>query len=214
VASCGRSLRTADTCHHRGVEFGDLLRRRKAVRNYQPDPIPRDVLERVVARGRRIPSAGHSQGLRLVVVTGEDKRREIAELAGEPQYVAMGMEPWVSRAPAHIIVCVREEDYHERYREPDKVTDGGAEIGWPIPYWYVDAGAAVMLLWLAALDEGLDAGMFGMHRWDDLRLLLGIPADVTPITVLTVGKRATETVGGSAKRGWKPLDDVVRWERW
>jgi nitroreductase len=207
-------LRTANTCHHRGVEFGDLLRRRKAVRNYEPDPIPRDVLERVVARGRRIPSAGHSQGLRLVVVTDEDKRRDIAELAGEPQYVAMGMEPWVSRAPAHIIVCVREEDYHERYREPDKVTDGGAEIGWPIPYWYVDAGAAVMLLWLAALDEGLDAGMFGMHRWDDLRLLLGIPADVTPITVLTVGKRATETVGGSAKRGWKPLDDVVRWERW
>ena len=196
------------------MDFADLLRRRKAVRNYLTDPVPRDALERIVTRGRKIPSAGHSQGLRLVVVTDEVMRSAVAELAEEPVYVAMGLEPWISRAPAHIVVCVREDDYHERYREPDKLTDEGAEMEWPVPYWYVDAGKAVMLLWLAALDEGLAAGVFGIHRWDELRHLLGIPADVAPLAILTVGKPGPETVQGSARRGWKPLEDVVHWERW
>ena len=196
------------------MDFADVLRRRKAVRSYLPDPVPREVLERIVARGRKIPSAGHSQGLRLVVVTDEEKRRAIAVLAGEPGYVEMGMEPWISRAPVHVVVAVREGDYHDRYREVDKVTDEGVEIEWPVPYWFIDAGAAVMLLWLAALDEGLACGVFGTHAWDELRGLLGIPDDVQPVAVLTIGKEGHDTVQGSAKRGWKPLDDIVRWERW
>ena len=73
------------------MDFADVLRRRKAVRSYLPDPIPRETLERIVARGRKIPSAGHSQGLRLVVVTDEDTRRAMAELALEPEYVATGL---------------------------------------------------------------------------------------------------------------------------
>ena len=126
----------------------------------------------------------------------------------------MGFEPWISRAPAHIVVGVREEDYHERYRQPDKLTDEGGEIEWPVPYWFVDAGAAMMLLMLAAVDEGLGSGVFGLLDWAPLWELLGIPDDVLPVAVVTVGKPAPERARGSAKRGWKPLDDVVRWERW
>ena len=198
------------------MDFADILRRRRAVRNYLPDHVPQETLERIVARGRKIPNAGHSQGLRLVVVTDETVRRKIAFLAEEPEYVDLGLEPWISRAPAHVVVCVREDDYHERYRDPDKLREDGTEIAWAVPYWFVDAGMAVMLLWLAALDEGLAAGIFGMHEepWNELKNLLGIPSDVTPVAILTIGKPAPETVQGSAKRGWKPLDDVVRWERW
>ncbi len=47
-----------------------------------------------------------------------------------------------------------------------------------------------------------------------MRDLLGIPDDVTPVGILTIGKPAAETAQGSARRGWKPLDDVVHWERW
>jgi nitroreductase len=196
------------------MDFTDVLSRRKAVRNYLPDPVPHETLERIVTRGRKIPSAGHSQGLRLLVVTEEQTRRAIADLAGEREYVSMGHEPWISRAPAHVVVSIREDDYHERYRESDKLTDEGTEIAWPVPYWYVDAGAAVMLLMLAAVDEGLAAGIFGIHAWDELRALLAIPADMTPVAILTIGRPAPETVQGSARRGWKPLQDVVHWERW
>ena len=196
------------------MDFADVLRGRKAVRNYLPEPVDREVLERIVARGRRAPSGGFSQGLRLVVVTDADTRRAIAGHAGEAEYVALGFEPWISRAPAHIVVGVREEDYHERYRQADKLTDEGAEIDWPVPYWFVDAGAAMLLLMLAAVDEGLASGVLGVLDWRPVWELLGIPDDVLPVAVVTVGKPAAEKARGSAKRGWRPLDEVVRWERW
>jgi nitroreductase len=152
--------------------------------------------------------------VRLIVVTGQETRQRLAELAGEPEYVELGFDPWISLAPAHIVVCTREDDYHERYREPDKLQDDGTEIDWPVPYWHVDAGAAMMLLMLATVDEGLASGVFGVLDWQPLKDVLGIPSDVTPLAVLTIGKPAPKTNRGSAKRGWKPIDDVVRWEHW
>jgi nitroreductase len=160
------------------MDLAEVLRRRKAVRNYLPEPIDREVLERVVARGRRAPSGGFSQGLRLVVITDAETRGAIAALAEEDEYVALGFEPWISRAPAHIVVGVREEDYHDRYREPDKLTEEGREIDWLVPYWFVDGGAAMMLVMLAAVDEGLGSGVFGLLDWAPLWELLGIPDDV------------------------------------
>ena len=197
------------------MDFGEVLRRRKAVRNYLADPIPRESIERIVARGRRAPSGGFSQGVRMVIVTEQETRRRIAEIAEEPEYVAQGFEPWISTAPVHVVLCVREDDYHDRYREADKLQDDGTEIDWPVPYWWVDAGAAMMLLLLAAVDEGLGSGMFGILDWQPLKDLLGIPADFAPVAVVTIGKRATEQRRtGSARRGWKPLDEVIHWERW
>src|SRR5206468_1046466 len=80
------------------MDFADVLRVRKAVRNYLPDPIPRETVERIVARGRKAPSGGFSQGLRLVVVTDTETRGSLATMAGEPEYVELGFEPWISRA--------------------------------------------------------------------------------------------------------------------
>ena len=56
----------------------------------------------------------------MVVVTEPENRREIARLAGEDEYVAAGMDPWISQAPVHIVICVSKQIYFERYAEPDK----------------------------------------------------------------------------------------------
>ena len=37
-------------------------------------------------------------------------------------------EPWLESAPVHVLVCTRENDYHDRYRMPDKLDGGGDEI--------------------------------------------------------------------------------------
>jgi FMN reductase [NAD(P)H] len=189
------------------------------VRHYLPDPIPRETIERVVAVVRRAPSGGFSQGHRLVVVTEPETRRELARLAGEDEYVAMGLEPWISVAPVHVFVGTREESYHERYRRPDKLREG-EEIGWPAPYWYVDAGAAFLLLQLAALDEGLASGVFGVlpEQVPAVKELLGVPEDVHFVCVLTIGRpapnpRESEQVSRLSQRRL-PLDELVRWERW
>jgi nitroreductase len=197
------------------VEFRELLRRRRMVRNYDPDkPVPRDALERIAAAAQRAPSAGFSQGQRLVIVTDEEKRRAIAEICHEPDYVAAGFDPWVSRAPALIVPCVSEEIYHRRYREPDKLDDEGTEIDWPIPYWWVDVGATWMLIMLAAVDEGLAAGFLGTHRVGELRHLLGMPDEFTPIGVVTIGHPLPDRKSGSLKRGWVAPADFVRSEKW
>jgi nitroreductase len=184
------------------------------IRNYLEEPIADGVIERIVAAGRRAPSAGNTQGQSFVVVTEPGLRAEIARLAGEDGYVAKGFDPWISRAPVHVVVCVSEDDYHRRYREPDKLDADGREIEWPVPYWWVDAGAALMLILLAAVDEGLAAGFLGVHSIPGLRDLLGIPAEVTPIGVVTIGRPAPDRPSGSLARGPRSAGSVVHRERW
>ena len=201
------------------MELRELLAQRRMVRSYLPDPVPQETIERIVGTIRKAPSAGFSQGHRLVVVTDADSRRELARLAGEEEYVAQGMEPWISVAPVHVVVGVREESYHERYRKPDKLR-GGEEIGWPAPYWYVDAGSMFLLLQLAALDEGLGAGVFGVlpERVPDLKRLVRLPDDVHFVCVVTFGTRKPDAnesrlVSRLSQRRL-PLDELVHWDRW
>jgi FMN reductase [NAD(P)H] len=202
------------------MEFAEVLRHRKMVRNYTDDPVPREAIERIVAAGRRAPSGGFSQGVRFVVVTDPENRRRIAELADEPYYVDLGYEQWISRAPVHIVVAMREDDYHDRYEESDKLEDG-QEIQWRVPWWWVDAGKAMMLLLLAAVDEGLGAGLFGLYppeNNDRLREVFGIPDDFEVVGVVTVGHPAPEPMQKERKerlsKRRRPLEEVVRWERW
>ena len=194
------------------MDFREVVRRRRMIRNYQELPVDAPTLDRIVQAATRAPSAGFSQGVRLVVVTDRDTRYEIAEVAGEEDYVARGFAPWVSKAPVHVVVCVREDDYHERYREPDKLRADGTEIEWPVPYWWVDAGAALMLILLAATDEGLAAGFFGFHRIERVKALLSIPDDVSPIGIVTIGHPAPDRRSSSLDRGRR--SGVVYRERW
>ena len=194
------------------MELQDVIRRRRMVRNYDPDrPIDRALLERIAAAAQRAPSAGFSQGQRLVVVTHEAKRREVAEICHEADYVEAGFDPWVSRAPALIVLCVSEKVYRDRYNEPDKRPPGEPEMEWPIPYWWVDAGCTLMLILLAAVDEGLAAGFLGTHRVADLQAALDLPADMVPIGVVTVGHPLPDRRSGSLKRGWVPRENFATW---
>jgi nitroreductase len=135
-------------------------------------------------------------------------------LADEPEYVAAGFDPWISGAPVHIVVCISEDAYHRRYQEKDKLTEQGEEIEWPIPYWWVDAGAALMLVLLAAVDEGLGAGFFGTHRLAGLASLLRLPDGMAPIGVVTVGHPAPDRRSGSLARGPRPESEVVHIDHW
>ena len=201
------------------MELADILKRRRMVRSYLPDAIPREAVERIVATVRRAPSGGFSQGHRLVVVTEPETRRQLARLAGEDEYVAAGGQAWISTAPVHVFVGTREESYHERYRRPDKLRDG-EEIGWPAPYWYVDAGAAFILLQLAAIDEGLASGVYGVlpQQVPDVKALLGVPDDVHFVCLVTIGRPATDPqetalVSRLSQRRLE-LGELVRWEHW
>jgi nitroreductase len=196
------------------MEFKEVIGKRRMVRNYGPEPVSPDSLDRIVDAGLKAPSAGFSQGLGFVVVTDPAIRQAIAVIAEEEEYVASGFDPWISRAPAHIVITASEKVYRDRYLEPDKLGPDGQPIEWPVPYWWVDAGAALMAVLLAAIDEGLAAGFLGVHSVPDLGALLGIPTRHTPIGVVTLGHPLPDRRSGSLSRGRRPRETVVHWERW
>jgi len=201
------------------MEFREILKRRRMVRAYEPEPIPRAALERIANTVRRAPSAGFSQGQRLLVITDPEQRKAVADAAGEQFYVEQGFAPWISGAGALVVVCTREDDYHDRYRRPDKVTEAGEEIEWPVPYWHADAGAAAMLILLAAIDEGFGAGVFGVpaENMSRVRHVLRVPDDIAIVEVITLGVPADDTasdrLSSRGTRPRRPLDELVHWER-
>ena len=203
------------------MDFRELLQQRRMVRHYEPEPVPRETLERICRTVRRAPSGGFSQGQRLIVVTDVGTRKSIADLLREDEWIAQGREPWMSVAPVHIVVCTREQDYHDRYNEPDKLAlTGGGEIEWPAPFWYVDAGAAMMLILLAAIDEGLAAGVYGVTvpEMKAFKELLGIPGDVHVVAGVTLGKGRPDPNASRASSRFsqrrRGFEEVVHWERW
>jgi nitroreductase len=196
------------------MEFSEVVRKRRMVRHFTDEPVAPEVVARMLDLARHAPSAGFTQGQSFVVVTDPAKKQAIARLCGEEDYVEGGFHPFISGAPVVVIPCVSEAAYHRRYREPDKIGDDGAEIVWPVPYWHMDIGCAVMILLLAVVDEGLAAGFAGAHDLDALRALLGIPAEVTPVGVIPIGHRAPDRPSPSLKRGRKAEAEYAHYERW
>lgn len=202
------------------MEFRELLPHRRMVRHYGPEPVSADRVRRIVSTVRRAPSGGYSQGQRLLVVTEDAGRAEVARILGDAESATPDdREPWIESAPVHVFVCTREDDYHDRYRMPDKLQEG-EEIEWPVPFWFVDAGAALMLLLLAAIDEGLAAGVSGvpLAAAAELRSSFGIPDDVHVVALVTIGAPAPDpgwsAVTSRRSQPRRSLDEVVRWERW
>lgn len=194
------------------MEFYDLIGKRRMVRNFTDEPVAEDALERILDAARRGPSAGFTQGQDFIVVTDPDMKRRLAEFCGESGYVESGFDPFVSKAPVLIIPCTNESAYHRRYQQPDKLNEDGKEIEWPVPYWFMDVGHAVMLILLAVVEEGLAAGFMGFQDLSAARAALGIPEEVTPVGVIPVGHPAPDKKSPSLKRG-RRMDHIHR-ERW
>ncbi len=196
------------------MEFAEVVRKRRMVRHFKPDPVDPAAIERMLDLARRAPSAGYTQGQSFIVVTDPETRRAVGRCVGEEEYAARFGHRWVSEAPVQVVACTSEAAYHARYREPDKLQPDGSEIDWPVPYWHMDVGCAVMVLLLAAVDEGLAAGFAGVPDIPGLRDLLGIPPEVTPVGVIPIGYPDRDVPSPSLQRGRRPLETVVHWERW
>ena len=204
------------------MDFNEVVRRRRSIRRYGPEPVEPAVLDRILDAGTRGPTAGYSQGQSYVVVTdpamierlmAEMDRQEIA-LVGDPQEEAEA-EPPAFGAPILVVACTNEADYHRRYQRPDKVLPDGSEIPWPVPYWYVDIGCGIMLMLLAAVNEGLAACLIGVPfdvaPWRDI---LGMPEEVMPVGTILLGHRALDEQKRDLRARRRAQEEYVHRERW
>ncbi len=199
------------------MDFTEVVLKRRMVRNFTPEPVAPEVVERVIELARHAPSAGFTQGQAFVVVTQPQLKHAIARICGEEWYVEGGFHSFISEAPVLVIPCTSEAAYHRRYQEPDKINEDGTEISWPVPFWHMDVGCAVMILLLAVVNEGLAAGFVGIpttQGMEVLRELLSIPEEVAPVGVIPIGHRAPDVPSPSLKRGRKASSEYIHSEKW
>jgi nitroreductase len=195
------------------MEFRDAVRRRHMIRSYDGRPLPHDVLERIVDAGRRAPSAGNTQGTEFLVLEGPEQTARFWEVVVREPERTTGRWAGMRTAAAIVVPLSNKQAYLDRYAEPDKAGLGlEVESGWSLPYWDIDAAFAVMLMLLAATDEGVGALFFAVTDGEVLDQF-AVPSTYRPIGAVTLGyPAATLVTSPSLARGHRT--DTVHWGRW
>ena len=205
--------------------LSELMRGRRSVRRFLPDPVPREVLRRLLEAAISAPSASNKQPWRFFVVTSRDRvDRMAAAVRAEVDRIARHVPPeseapfraygdYFTRfelAPAVIVVLHRGLALLSSLVDRELGDDARARIaGMERDSGLIGASLAIQNLLLAAHAEGLGAsGMTGpLVAEADLKGILDIPESWGIAALIPVGYPAEEPAPPSRK----PLDKVVRW---
>jgi nitroreductase len=145
------------------MDFYKLIEYRKSVRNFAPEQVEVEKLERVLNAARLAP-AGTDQAYKFIVVKDVEKRRKLAELSMNQRFVA--------EAPVVVVICALPAE---------------GKVGGTIPCSVVDASIAVTQMMLAAAEDGLGTCWVGAFEAEPLKQLLNIPQDTETVAILPVG---------------------------
>jgi len=202
------------------MQFDEVVRSRRMVRHYSPEPVDAAAIDQILRNAVRAPSAGFSQGWAFLVLDQPTDVQRFWQAATLPDR-AMEAGSWLRgmrTAPVVIVPWSSQQAYLDRYAEADKGWTDRDDARWPVPYWHVDAGMASLLMLLTAVDEGLGACFFGVpgERVPSLRAAFGIPPEYAPVGAITVGIPApAERASGSPKtRQRRPAEEVIHRGRW
>ncbi len=192
------------------MEFQDVVRHRRMVRNFAPDrPIPPELVERIIDNARRAPSAGNTQGWAFLVLQQTEDRDRFWD-AMLPLEKRDGFAyPGLLSAPLIVVPLACKNDYIDRYAEPDKRWTDRDEARWPTPFWLVDTAFSTMLMLLTAVDNDLGALFFGVFNVPRFRDTFGVPDAYHPLGAVAIGYPLPDRRSPSLARGRRPVDAVV-----
>jgi nitroreductase len=181
------------------------------VRAFDPTPLPDGLLDGLLDTARRAPSAGNCQATTFVVLDRPSlTERYWAVTLPETRRSGFRWQGLLD-APALVLVMTEPERYPDRYREPDKVATGRTTLDdWPVPYWWVDAGAVIQNLLLLVTENGLGACLFGPFD-DEPALIEEFELDTGRriVATITVGHPLPDEPGRSSKRPRRPRSEVI-----
>jgi nitroreductase len=165
-----------------------LLTQRKVVRNYIDIECSIDQLLNIPKNAIKIPTAGFSRGIEILISTESENILEVSKIFGEIDFVSKGLNPWISKSKALYFILVNEEAYHQRYEMKDK-TNAINSKNWDVPYWYLDAGAAMMNCMLLIEESNFSSGFMGLHNInrDLIHDLFKIPLNYKIAGLVTAG---------------------------
>jgi nitroreductase len=185
-------------------------------RSFDPRPVADELMLELLDLARRAPSAGYSQGVHFLAMSGEVLQRFWHTTGGDEWY-ADG-DNSILAAPVVVLPLADPVAYTSRYSESDKIEHGlHLAENWSVPFWLTDAAMATQNLLLLAEDRGLGALYFGLfdhvrEAFDELR----IPAHLLQVGAVALGYRAAADVpSGSARtRPRKDTIEVVHINGW
>ncbi len=176
------------------METWEVIRTKRAVRDYDDRPIPEDALRRILNAGRLAGSARNAQPWRFLVVRDPERRRALSRCGRFARHLA--------QAPCVIVLCTDAQ--HRRWAA-------------------FDAGRAAQNMMLAAWDLGIGSCVTALHDEACARRLLGIPETFDIQVAIAFGYPSPQGEGPVQKfirekvlrvTGRKPLHDLVYYETW
>ena len=171
------------------MEAWDAIRARRNVRDYRPDPVSAQDLDRIAEAAWRAPSASNRQHWDFVIVTDREQLTALSTVWPGAGHIA-------GAAAAIALVVPEPED--ERTRVVDQY----------------DLGQATFAMAVAAADLGLGTGHSSVGEQERAREILGVPEGHVVSYLLGVGYPADRPLKPIVKPNRRPFGEVVHHGRW
>ncbi|SIO61937.1 cob(II)yrinic acid a,c-diamide reductase /5,6-dimethylbenzimidazole synthase [Singulisphaera sp. GP187] len=196
---------------------------RRDCRRFLPDPLPADLIARLLSAAHHAPSVGFMQPWNFLLIRSTEVRAQVkaaferanaaanAQFQGErgELYRSLKLEG-IMESPLNVCVTC------DRSRHGPVVLGKTAQPEMDL----YSTVCAIQNLWLAARAEGVGVGWVSIVKIEDLRQILALPAEVIPVAYLCLGRVAEFPASPELERlGWlnrvelEPLVFDDRWDR-
>ncbi len=162
---------------------------RRSIRRYKKDPIPEDVLLRILEAARIAPSGSNLQPWKFIIVRDNALKEKLAQASAGQLFMA--------EAPVIIVGCGFPDNCY-------------AHMGRYMKSWPVDVTIALEHLILQAQEEGLGTCWIGSFEEEEVKSILNIPEDVRVLALTPLGYPAKTP----SFRGRKGLEEIISYDGW
>lgn len=197
----------------------------RAMRRIKPDPVPEEMLLRLIDAANQAPSGSNAQNGRWMVVRDPAQKAKLAELnhravtayaapnsarpASLPHQTAdararmLAAVVWqaehFAEIPAHVIACLQ---MGAPVRDTFSAGAGAGGSIWP--------GVQNLLLAARALGLAATPTTLGLVDRPAAKAVLGLPEDIEPFCIIPVGF----PMGKFGPVTRRPVTEIMRWDRW
>lgn len=173
--------------------FQELVRGRRSIRRYLPDPVEREKIIACLEAARLAPSAENAQTWRFLVIDESGLKTRFSKEAFSGIY---SPTRFAAEAPVLILILARLDFLANRLgRQVQK-----------IPFFLIDVGIAGEHFVLQAEELGLSTCWMGWFHVRKVRRFFKIPRKYKIVSLLAMGYAAKRP---SRERLRKPLDEIA-----
>lgn len=145
------------------MTLNEILRKRRSIRQYKPDPLPAETIQQVLEAGRLAPSGKNQQNWHFTVVTS-------GALRGRMVDACLG-QAMVGQAPAVLVVWAGSDSMMHCNQSAATV----------------DCSIATTCMMLKATELGIGTCWLGAFNADGVKNILNLPEGAVVVAVLTMG---------------------------